>query len=365
MTFLNRVLDPPHYGFARDGQLYVPTHGEIFREFLSRMNIFRSKKNWLPVFSWLASLSLALPLYFFVTHYFSFPLLIAAFFYSMVALGSHGTFWLHRYSTHRAFKFKNAFVRQLCRNVVVRIIPEEVYVVSHYVHHRFSEKPGDPYNVNGGWLYCFLADANHQGIRKDLSEKDYAQVCRLMAPSGIYMNSYKQYQRWGSVSNPFMSVLHYASNWAFWYGAFYFMGGHALATALLGSAAVWGIGVRTYNYDGHGAGKDRRVDGSDFNRKDLSVNQKWAGFVAGEWHNNHHLFPNGARSGFLSYQLDIPWIAIWSLNKLGLVSDIQDYKAEFMNNHFLPYLAGRSLSEAGVTVEQVKEVSAGPDFQEA
>lgn len=348
VSCLARALDPPHYGWERNGELIVPARSEIFREFGRRMNVLADRKNWLPFFSWLAALSFTLPLVIFLTYYFSWWLLAAGFFYSMVILGSHGTFWLHRYSTHRAFQFRSPWVRELCRNMVLRVIPEEVYVISHHVHHQFPEKPGDPYNVNGGWLYCFLADANHQGIRKDLSEKEYSGLCKLINHTGVRANTYAQYLTWGSICHPLRTVFHYVLNWSFWYGAFYLLGGHPLAIALFGASGVWAIGVRTYNYEGHGKGKDRRRDGSDFNRRDLSVNQIWPGFVAGEWHNNHHLFPNGARSGFLNYQFDLPWVWIWTLHKLGAVTSFKDYRAQFMSDHYLPYLAAKQEAKPGV-----------------
>jgi fatty-acid desaturase len=67
-----------------------------------------------------------------------------------------------------------------------------------------------------------------------------------------------------------------------WYG---------LACAVFGSAGIWAVGVRTFNYEGHGKGEDKRRDGVDYNREDMSINQVWPGYVAGEWHNNHHLLP--------------------------------------------------------------------------
>jgi fatty-acid desaturase len=339
-TFLERVLDPPSYGFSRDGKLYVPTQQEILREFFSRLNIFASRKSWLPLFSWIATLSFAIPLTYFIIHHLSIGLLLVGFVYSMVVLGSHGTFWLHRYGTHRAFKFSNRWVALICRNLVIKIIPEETYIVSHHVHHSYCEQPGDPYNAHAGFLYCFLADVNHQAIARDLSEKDYAQVCKLVAHTGVRMNSYSQYLRWGSICNPFFTILHYALNWSFWYAMFYFIGGHALALAIFGSSGVWAVGVRTFNYDGHGRGKDVRKDGSDFNRADLSVNQTWPGLVAGEWHNNHHLYPSGARSGFLRHQLDLPWLLIRSLSAVGAVASYRDYRDDFFKRHYQPWLSG-------------------------
>ncbi len=337
MSYLANVLDPPSYGFKRDGQFYKPTHRELWTEFFSRLNLFKSRKNWLSVFFWASNLTLILPLFIFLTHYFSFPLLGIGMFYSMIILGTYGTFYLHRYSTHHAFTFRNRFWRLVGRNLVIKIIPEETYVISHHVHHKFSEQPGDPYNVHGGWLYCFIADVNHQAIRRDLSEPDYRRLVRLIENSGVQANSYQQYLKWGSLCHPAYTVLHYALNWTFWYSAFFLIGGHALATAIFGCALIWAFGVRTYNFDGHGGGKDRRKLGSDFNRADLSVNQIWPGFVAGEWHNNHHLFPNGARSGFLPHQVDSAWVLIRFFKWIGGISSYRDYKSEFLRDYWIPY----------------------------
>jgi fatty-acid desaturase len=349
MVFLERVLDPPAYGFSRDGKFYRPTHQEILREFARRMNIFATKKNWISLFSWSASLLFAIPLFFFLKDHFTLSLAAIGFVYGMVVMGSHGTFWLHRYCTHRAFKFRHPWIAAVCRNLVIRVIPEEIYVISHYVHHQYSEQAGDPYNVHGGWLYCFLADANHQTIRKDLSEKDYSHLCRLMAHTGVRLNSYAQYQKWGSLCHPAWTIAHYALNWAFWFGFFFWIGGLALATAIFAWAGVWAFGVRMYNFDGHGRGQDQRKPGSDFNTADLSVNQLWPGFVAGEWHNNHHLYPNGARSGFLAHQVDLPWYFIRALSAIGAISSYRDYRADFMRVHYLPWLE----AEAAVPAVEV------------
>ncbi len=57
------------------------------------------------------------------------------------------------------------------------------------------------------------------------------------------------------------------------------------------------------------------------------------GLFAGEWHNNHHLYPASARAGFLPYQLDLPWIYIYSLSKIGAVSWYHDSKKEFLKKY--------------------------------
>ena len=348
MAYLDRVLDPPSYGFLRDQKLYEPSASEIFREFFSRLNPLKSRKNWLPLFGWMVVLCLAPFFFLFIFRYFTWPLFVVGFIYSMVILGTHGTVYLHRYSTHHAFTVKNRFWLFILRNLVVKLIPEETYVVSHHVHHYLSEKPGDPYNVYGGWLYCFLADVNHQSIARDLSPEDYKRTAALVSHTGMGVNAYEKYQRWGSIACPMRTFLQFSLNWAFWFGAFYLIGGMPLAVTIFGWSAVWAVGVRTFNYDGHGGGKDKRKEGTDFNRSDLSINQLWPGLVTGEWHNNHHLYPNGIRAGFLPYQWDYAWLFIRFYRWIGAVDSTRDYKEQFMSKYYGPYLREK---ESAKTVE--------------
>ena len=335
--FFQQILEPPKYGYEKNGKLYRPNKGEIFAEFFSRLNIFKSRKSWLSFWSWSMAVLLVLPFVLFFTQHFSWPLFAAAFVYGMILMGSHGTLYLHRFGTHRAYKVKNPLVLFFIRNLVIKIIPEEIYVVSHHVHHRYSEKPHDPYNVHCGWLYCFLADVTHQPIHLSLSEGNYAKLRALVKHMGITVNTYEQYQRWGTLCHPLRTVFHYVLNWSFWFGAFFLIGGLPLAIAIFAGAGTWAIGIRTFNFDGHGAGKDKRQDGIDFNREDWSINQVWPGYVAGEWHNNHHLYPSGARSGFMNYQIDLPWYFISCLEKFGLLHSVNDPKAEFIEKHLRPF----------------------------
>lgn len=58
---------------------------------------------------------------------------------------------------------------------------------------------------------------------------------------------------------------------------------------------------------------------------DLSKNNWWVALLSfGEgWHNAHHAFPYSARHGLEWWELDITWWIIWSLEKVGLVWDVQ------------------------------------------
>ncbi|MEO3407348.1 fatty acid desaturase [Mucilaginibacter sp. CAU 1740] len=338
MPFLDHVLQIPSYGWKDPaGVLVKPTSGQILKEFFSRLNLFRTRRNWLPAFSWIKVICLSVFFVMFLAYYLSWWTLLAAFVYGMIIMGTHGTIWHHRYCTHGAYKFRNGFWRFVTQNLTINVIPEEIYVISHHVHHSKSDQPGDPYNAQAGFLYCFLADVNHQPIAKDLSEGDYNRVRSLMKHTGVKANTYAQYQQWGSYVNPYRAVLSWILNWGFWYGAFYLVGGNALAFSLFGAAGFWAVGVRTFNYDGHAKGKDKQREGTDYNQNDKSINQLWPGLVAGEWHNNHHLYPKSARSGFKPHQIDLAWYYIRMMNWLGAVTEYRDNKKQFYERYYLPH----------------------------
>ncbi len=335
MAFIDRILQTPSYGWADStGKLVVPASGQLFREAFSRINIFKTRKNWITLISWVMVLCMLPFLFIFIAFYFSWPLLIAGVIYSMIIMGTHGTIWFHRYCTHKSYTFSHPLWRVLTQNLVIKTFPEEIYVVSHHVHHAKSDQPGDPYNSQGGFMYCMLSDVNHQSISKELTETDYRKVSGFLRHTGVQINNFHQYNRWGSIATPFYTISLWLINWAFWYTAFYFLGGHGLACTFFSAAMLWFVLVRAFNYTGHGKGEARHIEGIDFDRSNLSINQTRPGLFAGEWHNNHHLYPGSARAGFLPYQLDLAWVYIFCLYKLGAVSHYHDSKKEFLRKYY-------------------------------
>ena len=82
-------------------------------------------------------------------------------------------------------------------------------------------------------LYCMLAEFNHQRISPNLSEEEYKKVVHFTKHIGGPINSYKQYQKWGSVASPLYTLGVSALNWSFWYVVFFLLGGHAIAKGIL------------------------------------------------------------------------------------------------------------------------------------
>ncbi|MET0462494.1 MAG: fatty acid desaturase [Chitinophagaceae bacterium] len=334
MAFIDNILQEPSYGWSDEkGELIVPSTRQLWSEAFSRINIFKSRKNWISLISWAMAACMLPFLVFFFWFYFSWWLVGAIVLYTMIIMGTHGTIWFHRFCTHKSYQFRHPIWRLMTQNLVIKTFPEEIYVVSHHVHHAKSDQPGDPYNPQGGFMYCMLSDVNHQSISKDLNEADYNRVAKFLKHTGVQINTFTQYQKWGSVATPGYTIGLWILNWAFWYTVFFLIGGHALACALFSAAMIWFVGVRAFNYTGHGKGKEMHVDGIDFDRSNLSINQTRPGLFAGEWHNNHHLYPGSARAGFLPYQIDLAWIYIYSMYKIGVVASYHDSKKDFLRKY--------------------------------
>jgi stearoyl-CoA desaturase (delta-9 desaturase) len=337
MPFIDRILEEPSYGWRDDrGALVVPTTRQLFAEALRSINVFRTRKNWIGLVGWLKVAALLPFLVAFLAFHLSWPLVLFTIVYAMIIMSTHGTIWFHRYCTHKSYQFSAPIWRFITQNLVIKTIPEETYVISHHVHHARSDQPGDPYNARAGLMYCMLADVNHQSIAKDLSEEEYRKVAAFMRDTGVQRNDYAGYQKWGSVATPGYTLTLWFFNWAFWYGAFYLMGGHALACAAFSGALFWFVFVRAFNYTGHGKGEVKHQEGVDFDRRNLSINQLRPGLFSGEWHNNHHLYPGSARAGFLRHQLDLAWLYIYGLYRLGAVSTYRDSKERFLNKYIRP-----------------------------
>ena len=331
MPFIDKVLQQPSYGWKNQkSELIKPSLRQLYAEAFSRTNIFNDRKNWISLISWLMAVCM-LPFFFlFILRYFSIPLLIAFIVYSVIIMSTHSTIWFHRFCTHKAYTFSHVVWRFITQNLVIKTFPEELYVISHHVHHVKSDQPGDPYNAQAGFMYCMLADINHQSIAKNLSVQDYHKAAHLISHTGVAINCYSKYIKWGSISSPIYTAILWGANWVFWYCTFYLIGDHGLACAMFGAAMFWMILVRMFNYTGHGKGKIKHRDGIDYDRRNLSINQIRPGLFSGEWHNNHHLYPGSARAGFLPYQIDLAWIFIYSMYKIGLVSSYHDSKKEFL-----------------------------------
>jgi stearoyl-CoA desaturase (delta-9 desaturase) len=58
-------------------------------------------------------------------------------------------------------------------------------------------------------------------------------------------------------------------------------------------------------------------------REDSTNNWLFALLTNGEgWHNNHHADPRSARHGHRWWELDLTYVSLWALEKIGLIKNL-------------------------------------------
>jgi stearoyl-CoA desaturase (delta-9 desaturase) len=195
------------------------------------------------------------------------------------------------------------------------------WVAMHRLHHKHSDERPDPHSplVNFLWGHCgWLMIQNRQ----------FANI-----------NHYQRYAR-DVLRDPFYLQLERKANWLVIYMAsgivFFAIGsligwltaGTAMAAVQCGaSLLVWGVFVRTVvtwhitwsvNSLGHVFGY------RNYATDDNSRNKLLVGYLSnGEgWHNNHHADQRAAAHGHRWWELDVTWITIRLLERVGLVSEV-------------------------------------------
>lgn len=238
-------------------------------------------------------------------------LALFVFFYCVTALGI--TLCFHRLLTHNSFKTPQWFryFLTLCGTLAFQG-SVMTWVGTHRIHHKHSDKPGDPHSPKHGfsWAHMFWFMYKHPAGN---DPRDAAKD--LQKDSGlVFIDRYFWF--------PQVALTILLFGLGFWSGGIH--------TAM--SWIVWGIGLRTaaayhaawlVNSACHTWGY-RNFTAEETG--DDSRNNIWlALFTFGEsFHNNHHGEPRSAAHGNRRwYEFDITYQVIKILGKVGLVSDIK------------------------------------------
>jgi stearoyl-CoA desaturase (Delta-9 desaturase) len=233
--------------------------------------------------------------------------------------GAGITIGFHRLFTHRSFKTSRAL------RVTLAVLgsaalegPLIEWVSNHRMHHRFSDRPGDPHSPHldeaAGWRGAFRGLLHaHAGWL--FRATDTACPSRY-APDLL--------------SDPAMRLIDRTFLvWVLAGLAIPFGLGVALMGTITGGleALLWGGAVRimilhhaTFSVNSLCHFFGRR----SFETGDESRNLAWLSLLTlGEaWHNNHHAFPTSAHHGLKRWQLDPSAWVIDGMARIGLVWDV-------------------------------------------
>jgi len=242
-------------------------------------------------------------------------------------LGMFGvTVGFHRLLTHDGFKTFapiRAFLI-LCGCMALEGKPLE-WISTHTKHHAHSDHDDDPHSPLAGFWHAHMGWVFHQD-----SFADPKVYCPHLLEDRVVMFAQRTYFVWPALS----FVICYAVGG--WSGVLW--GG--LVRMAFTTHTTWCV-----NSICHTFGK------RDFETTDESRNNWIIGLLAlGEgWHNNHHAFPRNAFHGMKWYQFDLSGGLIRTLERMGLIWDVQRVGQTMIDAH---KLKGKTMHENIMRLKQ-------------
>jgi stearoyl-CoA desaturase (delta-9 desaturase) len=215
----------------------------------------------------------------------------------------------HRLLTHRGFKTPKwvEYILTFCGTLALQSGAIS-WVTTHRLHHAFTETDKDPHSPTKGlyWAHIGWIFRGQGQVQSETSMMRYTPDM-MRDPVQRFMNEYY----W--VSSVLLAI------------PLYFIGGFPMIFWAIGLRIVFGWHTTwLVNSATHTWGTRR------FESRDTSTNNGWiAALTFGEgWHNNHHTYPRSAKHGLTWKEIDLNWIQIWTLEKLGLVKDVYAFRLE-------------------------------------
>jgi fatty-acid desaturase len=215
----------------------------------------------------------------------------------------------HRLHTHRSYRTPRwlEYFLAVCGTLTLEGGPI-FWVAVHRIHHQRSDQEGDPHTPRDGrWWAHMLWTVFGESLHSNTN------VTGKYAPDLAKDPFYRALNTYHWVPLTVLGLILLAVGglpWVLW-GVF--------ARVTFGLHATWLVNSATHLWG------SRR-----FNTGDDSKNSWWVALLTfGEgWHNNHHAHPASSRHGLMWYELDMTWLQIKLLEKVGLAWDVRVPKAE-------------------------------------
>ncbi|MEL6329376.1 MAG: acyl-CoA desaturase [Planctomycetota bacterium] len=224
----------------------------------------------------------------------------------------------HRLFTHKSFKtpklVEAAFAVMGSMAVQGSVID---WVADHRRHHQHSDEEGDPhsphthgggiwgtirgmFHAHMGWFFRKAPDG-HGNYVPDLKSRRLIRWLDRLFPLWVVAGMLIPALLGGLLTLSWSGAL----LGFIWGGLVRIFFVHHITWSINSVCHIWGT--------------------KPFKSHDESRNNAIFGFLAfGEgWHNNHHAFPASARHGLRWWELDISWLVILAMSKVGLASDVR------------------------------------------
>jgi len=255
-------------------------------------------------------------IFFWGTLFNGVQLAIFGFMYAITSVGV--TIGYHRLFTHSSFKTSRFMTAVLAAFGSMAIEgPVLQWVADHRRHHQCSDEEGDPHSPHlhsGGILEALKGMwHSHMGWMINPRTKQSMRYVGDLRKDKLVRSMSKLFPFFVLISLALPALLGGLITMT-WMGAFlgFLWGGlvricfvHHVTWSINSVCHIWG--ARPFNTNDH-------------SRNNLIMGV----FALGEgWHNNHHAFQSSARHGLRWWQLDMSYIIIWFMSKVGLVYDVR------------------------------------------
>ena len=248
-----------------------------------------------------------------------------------VIAGLGVTIGYHRMLTHRSFQPHPVvkFIFLAFGSMAVEG-PALQWAATHIKHHAHSDREGDPHSPVEGFWHA------HLGWMFNTTDADPNVYCRNLVkdPMVVFMSS--TFILWVILS---LAIPFAIGGWTglLWGG---------LVRIFFTHHITWSV-----NSVCHTFGK------REFETRDRSRNEWVVGLLGfGEgWHNNHHAFPRSAFHGLHWWQFDLSGYVIWTLERVGLVSDVYRVSPAMRNRYASKKIEDETELPISIDVEMVPE----------
>ena len=192
------------------------------------------------------------------------------------------------------------------------------WVAVHRRHHEFSDEEGDPHspNLHGQGLGGTLRGLwhGHFGWSLAYGIPSSVRYCPDILREPYLMRVSRQYNAWFLVGLllPALAGGLWGGTWSAALGGLLIAG---FLRVFVSSNSTWSL--NSICHCQHFGSRPHVT-------RDLSRNVGWlALFTLGEsWHNNHHAHPSAAAHGRRWWQLDLNYVFIWTMERLGLAWNV-------------------------------------------
>jgi stearoyl-CoA desaturase (delta-9 desaturase) len=223
----------------------------------------------------------------------------------------------HRYFSHRTFRTSRAFqfLLALLATSSAQLGPLW-WAATHRHHHANSDTPQDPHSPRQyGFFWSHMGWFLHPDNRRDnlAAIRDYARF-----PELVFID------RWSLISPALLGTATFALGRVLAEAGRPTSGAQMLVWGFFVSTVLLYHGTYTINSLSHVFGSQRFETGDD-SRNNLLL----ALITLGEgWHNNHHHYQSSCRQGIYWWEIDITYLTLLILAKLGLVWDLRPVPAK-------------------------------------